>query len=220
MRSALAIAVLLLGALTVTGCAGPSPSQAVISAPAPTTGSSAGPATSPSPVDSGDPVDPSPGIDPCAEPDASPATDGGVVVDPRLLEILPASVDGVAIRPCPAAVADIVDPPAEVEAMAIALYPGSEGVAVATVSRIEPGVVDDDWFRAWRDSIDADVCERAGGVDVGRSQLEIGSLLVHRATCVEGVATYHARLPDDVVVFVQGTLPADLGRRVMESVAE
>jgi hypothetical protein len=158
------------------------------------------------------------------------ASNSGVVVDPALLEVLPAEIDGIERRADAESAAEIAATPelaSDVRAMAVAIYVGplatdaAGDYAVATVVRLQDGVFDEAWFRAWRDSFDAGVCEQAGGVEAGRSELEIEGRTVHRSRCAGGVVIHHVHLADEgVLVSVQGSGPADLGRRVVAAVKE
>jgi hypothetical protein len=203
-----ALAAILLGTV---GCGGEAPSA--ISSMASASLPSAQPSTSPTP--------------------SSPATstsDVGIVVDATLLDILPVAIDGIERRADAESAAEIAATPelgSDVRAIAVAIYVGPLATdtpgdyAVATVVRLQDGVFDEAWFRDWRDSFDAGVCEQAGGVEPGRSEVEIEGRTVHRSTCVGGVVIHHVHLDDQgVVVSVQGSGPADLGRRVVAAVKE
>ena len=75
---------------------------------------------------------------------------------------------------------------------------------VVTVARLKPGQFGDLFYRGWRDTFDAAVCEQAGGVD-GRAEADIGGRQTFVGTCAGGVHTYHVHLPDsDVIVSMQG----------------
>lgn len=202
-----ALVAILLGAV---GCGGETPSPAASTTPA--TLQSAGPSPSPSPSL------------------ATSSSSAGIVVDATLLDLLPAEIDGIERRADPESAAEIAATPelaSDVRAIAVAIYVGPLATdtpgdyAVATVARLRDGVFDDAWFRTWRDSFDAGVCEQAGGVEAGRSEVEIEGRTVHRSACVGGVVIHHVHLADaGVVVSVQGSGPADLGRRVVASVKE
>jgi hypothetical protein len=155
---------------------------------------------------------------------ASPSIAGGVVVDPVLLEHLPPDIAGVT-RTADAETADEIarQPLLEtfVSAIAMAIYPSTPDYAVATVARLRPGVYDEDWFRDWRDTFDEGVCAQAGGVDTGRSEIELGGRPVHRSACRGGVVIYHAWLPESgTVVSIQGAGPLDMGRSVVSGLTE
>ena len=152
------------------------------------------------------------------------------MVDATLLDVLPEDLDGIERRADAESAAEIAATPelvSDLRAIAVAIYVGpiasdaAGDYAVATVVRLHDGVFDDAWFRTWRDSFDAGVCEQAGGVDPGRSEVEIEGRTVHRSTCAGGVVIHHVHLDDEqVLVSVQGSGPADLGRRVVAAVKE
>jgi hypothetical protein len=209
---------LAISLIVVAGCGGPVPSGAP-----PIEASPASPAAATSPGLTGGPPDPSAG-----------ASAGPIVVDVGLLEILPAELDGIARQGDAETAAEIAAEiaaatglEASVGGIAVAIYVGALATAadadyaVATVVRLRPGVFSDAWFRDWRDTFDAGVCDQAGGVDAGRSEIEIEGRTVHRSSCVGGVVMHHVHLEDrDVVVSIQGAGPADLGRRIVASLKE
>ncbi len=161
---------------------------------------------------------------------ATPPPESGIVVDDTLLDVLPADVDGIVRRSDPETASEIAASSGlapSVSGLAVAIYVGPLATdtpgdyAVATVARLRDGVYDDAWFRDWRDSFDAGVCEQAGGVEPGRSEIEIADRTVHRSTCVGDVVIHHVHLDDEgVVVSVQSAGPADLGGRVIGSLKE
>lgn len=185
-------------------------------------GATSPPSVSPSPsVTVATPV---PGLDPCAlDPDAPPpATD--IEIDPSLLAILPSKVEGLGRRPCPATATEVAADAglaADVTALAVALYASLDDYAVAIPVRLRSGVYSGGWFRDWRDTFDAGVCEGAGGVDTGHSEFEVDGRIVHRATCRAGVTLYHVYVPDsDLIVSIHGVGPLDLGRRIVGALEE
>jgi hypothetical protein len=87
---------------------------------------------------------------------------------------------------------------------------------VVTVARLKPGLFGDIFFRGWRDTFDAAVCEQAGGVD-GHAEARIGGRQTFIGTCAGGVHTYHVYMPDqDVIVSLQGAGDGRFGERVVE----
>ena len=142
---------------------------------------------------------PSPSIR-AASPPALPA---GVTVDPGLLEVLPAEIDGVTVEPDATAAAEIGrDPLLAESALSIAVAfvvaastSGSEDLAVASVIRLRPDVFDEAFYQEWRDAYNEAVCEVADGVE-SEEETEIGGRLVYAATCVGGAQTYHTYLED------------------------
>jgi hypothetical protein len=198
-------AVGLLGLLFVTCCIPPRPSPSP-TAPLPTPTSTSTPAAS----------------------TASPAA--GVTVDPKLLAVLPAKVSGVPVTPDLETAADIAadDSIARfVSAIALATAFGpvaTDGLGdyvVVTVARLRPGTFSDVFFRGWRDTFDAGVCEGAGGIADANAETDIAGRRTFVGTCVEGVHTYHIHLDaGDLIVSMQGLGPGRFGERIVEGLAE
>ena len=134
-----AAAVVALTILTAAGCTPtPPPASPTPSATPPTTAAS--------------PVGTAPG------PSPSSAA-GAAQVDPTLLDVLPAEIEGQPLRPDEETAAGIEGLPTEVEAIAIGLYvqPGTstaDDLAIVNVVRLQPGVFDEAWFRSWRTTYD------------------------------------------------------------------
>lgn len=179
------------------------------------------------------PSRPSPTSPPSA-PSATPApaspTDvlspaAAVVVDPALLELLPDAVAGVPLEPDEATAAEIAREPSiapfvSALAIAAAFRPQATGTdgdyVVVTVARVKPGLFGDLFYRGWRDTFDAAVCEQAGGVD-GHAEAEIAGRQTFIGTCAGGVHTYHVHLPGrDVIVSMQAVGDGRFGERVVE----
>ena len=199
------------------GCASPMPSGGIGPSP---------PAVSPRPTATS--------IASATIPPTAVPTDAGsgpaVIVDPALLQVLPSSVAGVVLTPDAATAAEIAADPSlasDVEALALAaafgpLSSGDTGgdYAVATVVRLRPGAFSDGFFRGWRDTFDAGVCEQAGGV-AGHAQADLGGRTTWIGTCAGGVHTYHTVLRDDtILVSVQGAGPARYGEQIMAALRE
>jgi len=156
---------------------------------------------------------------------ATPApVDDSVAVDASLLDVLPTTVAGAERQDDSETAADIAASgglAGDIDAVAVALYVAGEDYAVVTVVRPQPGVVDEAWFRDWRDTFDAGVCAQAGGVATGRSEIPIDDRTVHRSTCVGGVVIHHVHLPEsDRLISIQGAGPADLGRAILDDLTE
>jgi hypothetical protein len=164
-------------------------------------------------------------------PGPTPSSSGSseVVVDPTLLRVLPDAVVGVAMTPDLETAAEIAAEPAIapfVEALALATAvgpPATDTVSdyvVVTVARLRRGIFGPAFFRGWRDTFDAAVCEQAGGVD-GHAETTIAGHETFIGTCVGGVHTYHVHLPaDDIVVSMQGLGDGRFGERVVETLRE
>jgi hypothetical protein len=137
----------------------------------------------------------------------SPSASGGikvVTIEPDLLDLLPAEVNGIRLEPQSEAAAEIAASPvlsAQLDALnvAAAIDAATNDFVVATVQRPLPGLFSDEWFRDWRDTFDESVCAQAGGVD-GHAQTEIDGRTVFIATCKGGNHTYAVWLPDKRVI--------------------
>ena len=164
---------------------------------------------------------------PTATSTPAPAASGtpGVAVDPSLLDLIPDTVAGVPVQEDEATAADIaaegsIAPFVSALAVAAAFGPQPSDAlpdyVVVTVARLKPGLFGDLFFRGWRDTFDAAVCEQAGGVD-GHAEAEIGGRQTFIGTCAGGVHTYHVYLHDqDVIVSLQGAGDGRFGERVIE----
>ncbi len=157
--------------------------------------------------------------DASVEPAASPSGTS-VPFDDALLAFLPASVDGIALTPDPDTGATVgADPEligvADGLAYAVAIDPAAEEFALASVVRFQPGVLDDAFFRDWRDSFDEGACSQAGGIG-GHAAAEIGGRQTYIGSCEGGLLTYHVALVDeDVVVSVSSLGERRLGEQVI-----
>ncbi len=129
-----------------------------------------------------------------------------------LLAILPATIAGQTVSSehdafdASASDADLARDVAS-GAVGVAIDPAGADYAIGFVYRLKPGVYDDGWARAWRDSFDTAVCAQAGGV-TGHASAQIGSHEVDIGSCGGGVTTYHVHLTDpatgdDLIVSVQ-----------------
>jgi hypothetical protein len=164
-----------------------------------------------------------------ASPTAGSSTSAGVIVDPGLLSVLPDAIGGVPVNADPATAADIaaegsIAPFVSALALATAFGPaatsGAGDYVVVTVARLRPNTFSDLFFRGWRDTFDAAVCDQAGGV-AGSAETEIAGRQTFIGTCAGGVHTYHVHLPtDDLIVSMQGLGPGHFGERIVEGLTE
>ena len=206
-RRSTAVLTILGGALIAAACAAPGPTASITPSAAPSA------TASPSP----------PGVT------AEASDTAAIEVDDALLDLLPDEVAGVRLEPDRETAADVArDPTLAVDvdriAVATAFGPlatdGAADYAVVTVAGLRPGAFSDPFFRAWRDTFDAAVCEQAGGVS-GHAESTIGERTVWIGTCAGGVHTYHATLRDDsVIVSLQGSGPGRYGEQVMAGLTE
>jgi hypothetical protein len=139
---------------------------------------------------------------------ASTTSSAKVLVDPSLLEILPADVEGVPIVAEPDTATQLATDPSlagEVEALAMALAVDSsssrEDLAIVSVVRLRPGLIGDEFFRSWRDTYDGAACAPAGGV-AGNAEAEMGGRRVFIGSCTGGAFTYHVIHSGDVIVSI------------------
>lgn len=168
---------------------------------------------------------------PTPPPDASsPATPSlaasaslpPVLVDPGLLDILPAEADGVPVEPEPDVAAQLAAEPslaADIEALALAMAVDrggeAESFAIVNVVRPRPGLLDDEFFRSWRDTYDEAACAPAGGVE-GNAEAELGGRRVHIGTCGGGAHTYHVAHESGAIVSITATGAERLGEAIVE----
>lgn len=131
-----------------------------------------------------------------------PTTGAGttVAVDPSLLEILPATVDGLEIAENREGEAAALGDPllarvGSAVAAGFAIEPASGDFVYAIVVRLLPGAMTETVFRDFRDSFDEGACSQADGV-VGRAETRIGGRTVYIGTCAGGLRTYHLWLAD------------------------
>ncbi|MCI0347090.1 MAG: hypothetical protein L0221_16885, partial [Chloroflexi bacterium] len=143
-------------------------------------------------------------------------------VDPSLLAVLPAEVDGLPIVESPEAEAQALEDPelaevAEAIATGFAIDQTTSDFVYAAVVRLREGVMGDERFRDWRDSFDEGACSQAGGV-VGHAQAEIDGRTVYIGTCDGGVRTYHVWLTEQNLLVSASAVGEQ--RRLGENVVE
>ena len=131
-------------------------------------------------------------------PSVTPVPTSGVVIDSRLLDILPATVGGLRMAENPDGEASALtdaELPAVGSSMAagLAVDQSTGDFVYAIVVRLLPGAMDDGVFRDWRDSYDQGACSQAGGV-AGNAEAQIDGRTVYIGTCSGGVRTYHVWL--------------------------
>lgn len=180
---------------------------------------------------------PPPGSAPVATPIASPSLNpptanaqstastqptSPVAIDPSLLAVLPATVDGIEVKESPEAeIAAMAGP--ELVAVGSAM---AAGIAIdattgqfvyAVVVRLKPGVMNDSVFRDWRDSYDEGACSQANGV-AGHAETDIGGRTVYIGTCNGGARTYHVWLGEQgMLISASAVGDRRLGEQLMEN---
>ncbi len=201
-------------ALAVAAC-GPTPP--------PTTAAPTEPPVSPTPIAS---TSPSPSAAPSPSVAIPPSLPPDVAVDPGLLEVLPAEIEGIALEPDPDTAAGIAaDPLLAASALSIvvglAASPSLEAddLAVAAVIRLRPDVFDEAFYQEWRDTYNEAACEVTDGVETETST-EIGGHTTYVGLCAGGVETFHTYLEDQgFIVSVTSTGDRRLGEQVIAGIA-
>jgi len=204
---AVAVAVALLIGATFAACGG---------------GTSA-----PSGVSSGAAANPNSTATPASPAAVDPGQPAKLVVDARLLGILPAVVAGVPLKASPDSAAGMIKDPslgasASAIAVGVALAPGNslgDDLAVSTVIRLRPGVYSDTFYDGWRKAYDAAACDPAGGV-ASHVQRLIGPHTVEVTVCAQGARTYHTHLAGDVLVSITAVGDRNFGDLVMAGLRE
>jgi hypothetical protein len=148
-------------------------------------------------------------------------------VDPGLLEVLPAEIDGVTLLPDPVTADEVSRDPLLAESalsIAVALAvasaaSASEDLAVASVIRLRPDVFDVAFYQEWRDTYNEAACDVADGVESER-QTEIGGRPSYVGRCVGGAQTYHTYLEDQgFLVSITATGERGFGELILAGVA-
>jgi len=138
---------------------------------------------------------PSPGLSSVA-----PGID--VVMDPTLLQILPAAIGTAKVAIEPDSFSEAVQDPsfvASVDSAAFAVVTEGEDLASGVVAHLRPDVYSDAFFRDWRDSYDEGACGQAGGV-AAHAETTLGDRPAFITTCAGGLRVYHAYVPEREVI--------------------
>jgi len=211
LRGALVAAAVVATGLVVAGCGRAEvslPSAAATQATAPAASAPAStpapqspePASPPVPSASGAsasaaPQSPSPGLSSVA-----PGID--VVMDPALLQILPAAIGTAKVSIEPDSFSEAVQDPsfvASVDSAAFAIVTEGGDLASGVVAHLRPDVYSDAFFRDWRDSYDEGACGQAGGV-AAHAEATLGDRSAFITTCANGLRVYHAYVPEREVI--------------------
>ena len=168
---------------------------------------------------------PSPSPPPPSRPPPTPSDVAPEVqLDLGLLDALPDAIDGLPLEPSPEGVEQALADPAvdrDVEAIAGGIVAQSDGqFAYATVARLRPNVMSEEFFRDWRDTFDAAACEPTGGV-AGHAEAEIDGRGVFIGTCGQGLRTYHTHLSRrNLLVSISSLGELRLGERLLEDLTD
>ena len=169
---------------------------------------------SPQPIKATPPVTPG--------PSQTPILSSGVVIDWRLLDVLPETVDDFDLVESEDAEAAALEDPQLATvgssiAAALAVDPATGEFVYAIVVRLLPGAVDATVFRDWRDSYDEGACSQADGV-AGHAETEMGGRTVYIGTCAGDLRTYHVLLEEkEVLISASAVGERRLGERLVEN---
>jgi hypothetical protein len=131
-----------------------------------------------------------------ATPFGSPAPP--VQIDDALADLLPATVDGIAVeRSVETESAALTSPTLGADADGFAAVqvatPDLADLAIASIVHLKASTDADTFFADWRPGFDEAVCAPAGGVSTTEVRT-IGERSVDTTLCVEGARVYHVRL--------------------------
>jgi hypothetical protein len=160
-----------------------------------------------------------------ATPGATPAGSlaSPIPVDTGLLDLIPATLDGLSRQTDVAVDARIARDPdlaALATSFATALYidPASGNFAYVSLVRLAHPLADEA-YRDYRDSFDEAACSQAGG-KTGTASATLGGRSVDIGSCAGGVHTYHALLPEESVIASVSSLgDRRLGEKLMTQLA-
>jgi hypothetical protein len=164
---------------------------------------------------------------PSASPSGAASAPGSpapsIVVDPSLVEILPAALAGLDRQVDSTVDAEAFADPglariASAAASALYVDPATGDFAYVTIIRLREPAIDETSFRAYRDSFDKGACSQAGGV-TGNAEAELGGRTTYIGACRGGVFTYHAFLAADrSILSISSAGPKRLGEQLAAAV--
>jgi hypothetical protein len=134
-------------------------------------------------------------------PSSVPGVD--VVMDPALLQILPAAIGAAKVEIEPESFTEAVRDSsfvASVDGAAFAIVVEGEDWATGVVAHLRSGVFSEGFFRDWRDTFDEGACGQAGGV-AGHAEVGLeDDRTTYVMTCAGGLRVYHAYVAEREVV--------------------
>ena len=207
---AMFVATGVLAGLLLAACDTNKPSTSPTSIPGQSSGPppSSGTATGAPPASFGPP------------PVPTPDDTTGVILDPTVLDVLPADIDGIPVTEEPdeaAALFNTIDLGRYAEAADAAVAVDGSNLVVAWVVRLRPGGFDETSYQQWRDSYDEGACSAAGGV-TGRAQAELGGRNTYVTSCVAALRTYHVWLEEqNVLISASSVGEGRFGEKLMST---
>jgi hypothetical protein len=160
------------------------------------------------------------GTPPTDDSSPGPSDSATITIDPDLLRILPAKVDGLAVEESPEGDESAQTEPALAKLAtsavgAVAVDTGTTDLAYALVVKLRLGALTDSKFRDWRDSYDEGTCGGASAV-VGHAETLIAGRTVFIGTCSGGLRTYHVWIREkDLLISVSSLGPRKLGELLL-----
>jgi hypothetical protein len=145
-----------------------------------------------------------------------------VVLDPTLLDFLPATVADIPVTESTDEAAHALGDPALPKIATamdagVAVDTGSGNLVVAWVVRLRPDKFSDAIYQQWRDSYDEGACAGGGGV-VGRAEATIDERTMYITSCAGGLRTYHVWLKGPGVVISASAIgDGKFGELVMDN---
>jgi len=156
------------------------------------------------------------GPPPAVSPDMSSAAE----VDATLLDVLPASINGIPVVEALEEAALAIDDPTVARIgsavdVGVAVDPSTGNLVTAHIVRLREGAFDDATFRQWRDSFDEGACAGAGGIE-GHAEVPIADRVVFVTSCVAEQRIYHLWLEDqDLLISASAVGTGDFGELLM-----
>jgi hypothetical protein len=126
-----------------------------------------------------------------------------VVMDPALLEVLPAAIGTARVEIEPESFGEAVKDSAfiaNVDSAAFAIVTEGEDLASGVVAHLRPDVFSEGFFRDWRDSYDNGACAQSDGVARHAEAAIADGRTMYVTTCAGGLRVYHAYVAEREVV--------------------
>jgi hypothetical protein len=161
-------------------------------------------------------------VGPPSSPTNPPSDSEPVVLDDALLDVLPESIDGIAVtESIDEAALALTDPALPMIATAldvgVAVDPASGNLATAHVVKLRPDAFDETTFQQWRSSYDEGACNASGGI-LGLAEATIDDRNVFITSCVAGLRTYHVWVEEQDLLVSASSIGEDrFGEKLMDN---